>query len=336
MDSPMDSSAELRDFLRASRARLRPEDVGLAPPRYSDPARSRRVPGLRREEVAQLAGVSVDYYARLEQGRTRQVSEAVLSAVADTLRMNVTEREYFFSLVARQTRSTARTTERPTEQRVRPVIHRMLAQFGSPAQVLGRGLTVLAANQLARAVFFDPAEFPVKDRNLAKWLFLHPRAKELHLDWRQHALDYAAVLRADVGSHPEDPALNELIGELAVKSAEFREIWSAHQVSACLSGHMRLRHEDVGRIDLDYEALDVHGGQDHKLVVYTAAEGSPSAEALALLASWTAGPGRTPQRAGQRAAWERSGTPGTPGTAGTREDAATPGPREAAPRHREP
>ncbi|MFE2043176.1 helix-turn-helix transcriptional regulator [Streptomyces sp. NPDC059477] len=309
MDSPMDSPAELREFLRASRARLRPQDVGLAPPRYSEAARSRRVPGLRREEVAQLAGVSVDYYARLEQGRTRQVSEAILTAVADTLRMNPTEREYFFSLVARQTRSAARHTERPPAQRVRPVIHRMLAQFGSPAQVLGRGLTVLAANQLARSLFFDPVQVPVKDRNLAKWLYLDPRARELHLDWEQHALDYAAVLRADTGAHPEDPALNELIGELAVQSDAFRTIWSAHKVSACLSGHMRLRHEDVGRIDLDYEALDIHGGQDQKIVVYTAAEGSPSAEALGLLASWTASGGSGSPATGRRVAWADSTTP---------------------------
>ncbi|MEU9336660.1 helix-turn-helix transcriptional regulator [Streptomyces sp. NPDC048290] len=301
-DSPMDSGAELRDFLRASRARLRPEDVGLAPPRYAGASSARRVPGLRREEVAQLAGVSVDYYARLEQGRTRQVSEAVLNAVADTLRMSPAEREYFFSLVTRRTRCAARSAERPERQRVRPVIHRMLAQFGSPAHVLGRGLTVLAANPLARALFVDPARVPVRDRNLAKWFYLDPRARRVHVDWERHALDYAAVLRADTGGHPEDPALNELIGELAVKSADFRAIWSAHQVSACLSGHMRLRHEDVGRIDLDYEALDLHGGQDLKLVVYTAAEGSASADALALLASWTAEPGRTPAGDAERAA----------------------------------
>jgi hypothetical protein len=166
----------------------------------------------------------------------------------------------------------------------------MLEEFTSPALVLGRGLRILAMNHLARAFLFDMESVPARDRNLAKWIFLDPEARARYVDWASTASDIAAVLRAEAGASPNDRLLNELIGELAVKSQEFRCIWAEHKVSACLSGNMRIKHPEVGMIDVEYEALQVHGDQEQKLVLYAAAEGSPSAEALNLLASWTARP----------------------------------------------
>ena len=285
----MDTNGELRDFLRARRARLRPEDVGLSSTDLiSGATRSRRVPGLRREEIAQLAGVSVDYYARLEQGRARHVSEAILVAIAETLRLNETERGYFFALATTPPKvSQHAATPIP---RVRPAIHRMLDEFNSPALVLGRGLQILAMNRLARTFLFDIEKVPAKDRNLAKWIFLDADARTRYVDWDATASDIAAVLRAEAGARPNDRFVSDLVGELAVKSQEFRCMWAEHKVSACLSGNMRIRHPEVGTIEVEYEAMQVHGEQEQKLVLYAAPEGSSSAEALNLLASWTAHP----------------------------------------------
>lgn len=286
----MDTNGELRDFLRARRARLKPKEVGLVPAdQHPSHARSRRVPGLRREEIAQLAGVSVDYYARLEQGRARHVSEPILVAIADTLRLNDTERNYFFTLATTQTKQESHPTPPPIP-RVRPAIHRMLEEFNSPALVLGRGLQILAMNQLARSFLFDIEAVPARDRNLAKWIFLDPEARLRYVDWEGTAADMAAVLRAEAGANPNDRLVSDLVGELAVKSQDFRRMWADHRVSACLNGAMQIKHPDVGTIEVEYEALQVHGNQDQKLILYAAPEGSQSAEALNLLASWTARP----------------------------------------------
>ncbi|MFJ9031039.1 helix-turn-helix transcriptional regulator [Streptomyces sp. NPDC102274] len=286
----MDTNDELRDFLRARRARLKPEEAGLTPAdKLLDQSRSRRVPGLRREEIAQLAGVSVDYYARLEQGRARHVSEPILVAIADVLRLNTTERAYFFALATQHARPAAHAGP-STVPRLRPAIHRMLEEFNSPALVLGRGLQILAMNRLARSFLFDMDTVPARDRNLAKWIFLAPEARRRYVDWESNAADMAAVLRAEAGASPDDRLVSDLVGELAVKSHEFRRMWAEHHVSACLNGVMRIRHPDVGVIEVEYEALQVHGDQDQKLILYAAPEDSPSAEALSLLASWTARP----------------------------------------------
>jgi transcriptional regulator with XRE-family HTH domain len=292
----MIGNEEIRDFLRAIRARLRPEDVGLTAVRQPvSTAQGRRVPGLRREEVAQLAGVSVDYYARLEQGRTKQVSKPVLDAIADALRMNETEREYLFVLVDLQTQS----HERPVPsvpQRVRPSIHRMLSDVLSPAMVLGRGMQILAMNPLARALLFDVESVPYHDRNLAKWIFLDPEARGRYVDWSVIASDAAAVLRVAAGAHPGDRFLGDLVGELTTSSPEFRCMWGEHKVSECISGVVRILHPQVGGLAFDYEALDIPGALDQQLVVYVPAEDARTAEALSLLASWTA----LPSRAGDR------------------------------------
>lgn len=286
----MDSGDELKDFLRASRARLRPSDVGLPRAGGHGPGLARRVPGLRREEVAQLAGVSVDYYARLEQGRTRQVSDAVLGSVADALRLNPTEREYLFTLVSLQAQPQSRRSAAASATgRVRPSVRRTLAAFtNSPSLVMGLGMQVLAMNSLARAVFFDLGTLPQRERNMARWTFLSPEARTLYDDWEVIAGEATAVLRADTGAHPDNPALNELVGELTVKSADFRRLWADHSVFRCGFGTIHMTHPVAGSLSVDYEALEVPAATDQKIVVYMAPEGSRSEDALRMLASWSA------------------------------------------------
>jgi transcriptional regulator with XRE-family HTH domain len=277
---------EIRTFLRSARARVRPEDPGLQ--RLGVSGGVRRVPGLRRQEVAQLAGVSVDYYTRLEQGRAGQVSDSVLEAVSGALRLNSTEREYLWALVDARTRSALRGTSRVTPvQRVRSGVHSLLESMATtPAFVVGRGMSLLAMNHLARVVLFDMDAIPAKERNLARWTFLDPEARRRYVDWETVAADAAAILRMEAGTRPADRALHELVGELTVRSADFRRMWSDHHVYACTFGSKRLMHPSVGRIDIDYEAFDVPGDPDQKVFVYTATSGSASADALSLLASW--------------------------------------------------
>lgn len=289
----MDIDDELRDFLRASRAKLRPTDVGLGNSSERAFSSSRRVPGLRREEVAQLAGVSVDYYARLEQGRTRHVSDAVLAAVASALRLNATEREYLFALVA-QKNYVPHASTLATPVRVKPSVRRTLAAFTtSPAIVMGLGMRILAMNSLARSVYFDFTKVTPREQNLARWTFLSSEARNLYSDWESAAGESAAVIRADAGTRPDDPALNELIGELTVKSEDFRRLWADHSVHRCGFGTIPMRHPIAGPLSLEYQALDVPGEKDQQVVVYMAPEGSPSEDALALLSSWTASNGVT-------------------------------------------
>ncbi|WP_205750231.1 helix-turn-helix transcriptional regulator [Cryobacterium sp. SO1] len=284
----MNIESELKDFLRASRAKLLPTDVGLGDSVAQGFISSRRVPGLRREEVALVAGVSVDYYARLEQGRTRHVSDAVLSAVASALRLNGIEKEYLFALVAKKN-DVPHASAHGVPARVKPSVQRTLAAFTtSPAVVMGLGMRILAMNSLARSVYFDFTKVAPREQNLARWTFLSPEARILYSDWETAAAESAAVIRADAGSHPEDAALNELIGELTVRSEDFRRLWAQHGVHRCGFGTIRLAHPIAGPMSLDYQALDVPGEQDQKVVVYMAPEGSPSEDSLRLLSSWTA------------------------------------------------
>ncbi|WP_213814477.1 helix-turn-helix transcriptional regulator [Glaciihabitans sp. dw_435] len=306
----MESQDGLKQFLRASRARLTPDDVGLAIVSPStQPESVRRVQGLRREEVAQLSGVSVDYYARLEQGRTKHVSPAVLRAVARALRLNETERDYFFALVNAQ-------TEAPPPpplpvQRVRPSIHHLLASFtDSPAFVIGRGMQLLAMNRLAREVLFDFETVPFEQRNLARWTFLADEARQRFVGWESVASDAAAILRVDTSANPGDRFLNELIGELTVKSDEFRRKWNEHRVYECTFGSKLLEHPLAGRITITYEAFDVPGADDQKMFVYSAAPGSRSQEALNLVASWAAESGGTVKDAPIASPSDRSATRG--------------------------
>ncbi|MGW2051796.1 helix-turn-helix transcriptional regulator [Streptomyces sp. NPDC001858] len=278
----MDRSTEIREFLRTRRARVTPEQAGLVP----QPG-ARRVPGLRREEVAQLAGVSVDYYIRLERGRVQGVSHAVLEAVARALHLDDTERAHLFDL-ARPTETRARRRRPLTPQRVRPVLYRALDSLGTPAIVLGRRMDVLAANRLGYALFTDFQDRPHRERNFALYVFLDESAHALYADyWETAAGDCVATLRLYAGRHPDDPQLTELIGELSVRSEVFRRMWADHDVLAHTTGTKSLHHPLVGDLTLDYVVLAVEGDPDQNLTILTPEPASPSADALDILASWT-------------------------------------------------
>ncbi|MFG3036968.1 MULTISPECIES: helix-turn-helix domain-containing protein [unclassified Streptomyces] len=278
----MDPSAELSEFLRSRRARLKPQDVGL--PEFG---RHRRVPGLRREELAQLAGVSVAYYTRLEQGNGRNVSVEVLDAIARALRLSDTERAHLTHLAKPTVKKRQRAAiSRP--QQVRPgLVHLIDSLDAVPAVVLGRRLDVLAWNRMARALLGDFAAWDPRERNMARMVFLDPNARALYLDWECKATEVVSVLRLYAGCYPDDPLLSALVGELSVKSEEFRSLWAAHTVTDKGHGTKRLRHPLVGEMTLAYETLKVSGGDpDLVLVTYHAEPGSPSADALRLLAQW--------------------------------------------------
>ncbi|MBT1095329.1 helix-turn-helix domain-containing protein [Streptomyces sp. Tu102] len=277
----LDPRAELSEFLRTRRARLKPEDVGLP-----DYGRHRRVPGLRREELAQLAGVSVAYYTRLEQGNGRNVSAEVLDAIARALRLSDAEHAHLTHL-AKPKRHKKKPVSR-TEQ-VRPAMRQLLdAIDGVPAYITGRRSDIVAWNGMAAAVFGDWSELPAQERNWARLVFLRPDYRELFVEWDQKAYDIVAFLRMDAGCHPDDPRLSALVGELSVKSEEFRRLWAIHDVKEKSYGVKRLRHPLVGELTLNFESFRLTDGTEQNLITYHPEPGSPSAEALRLLASWGA------------------------------------------------
>ncbi len=276
----MDPSAELSEFLRTRRARLTPAEVGL--PRYGH---RRRVPGLRREELAQLAGVSVAYYTRLEQGNGRNVSAEVLDAISAALQLSETEHAHLIHL-AKPTRTKRRTV---APQRVRAGLLELLsAMDGVPAYIWGRRTNVLAWNRTASALFGDWAARAPEDRNWARITFLEPVSQELFLDWDAKAADVVGQLRLDAGLHPNDPQLSALVGELSVRSEEFRELWASHNVKRKSHGSMRLMNPLAGELTVRYETFALPGDQELSLSTYHAEPCSPSEETLRLLASWGA------------------------------------------------
>ncbi|WP_205695640.1 helix-turn-helix transcriptional regulator [Conexibacter sp. SYSU D00693] len=279
----MSANHELREFLRSRRARRTPDEVGMAP----GPGH-RRVPGLRREEVAQLAGVSVDYYVRLEQGRASSVSTDVLEAIARALCLDEAERAHLLHL-AKPVLARRRGPD-PGGQRVRPGVQLLLDTLRTPAFVLGRRTDVLATNAMARALLCDFDALEPRERNHARWVFLNPVARERYVDWEAVARDNVAALRLDAGRFPDDAVLNELIGELSVKSREFAAWWAQHDVVRLAHGTKGYRHPVAGDVEVQYEALDLPADQDQTLFVYSAPEGSASAKGLDLLASWIAEP----------------------------------------------
>ncbi|MEV5337982.1 helix-turn-helix transcriptional regulator [Streptomyces sp. NPDC052676] len=276
----LDRRAELSEFLRTRRARLKPEDVGLP-----DYGRHRRVPGLRREELAQLAGVSVAYYTRLEQGNGRNVSAEVLDSIARALRLNDAEHSHLIHLAKpkQKKRPAART------QQVRGALGQLLDSMdGVPAYVVGRRSDVLAWNRMAAALFGDWGELPERERNWARMVFLKPEYRDLFVDWEQKASDVVGYLRLDAGCHPDDPRLSALVGELSVKSEDFRRLWARHDVKEKTYGVKLLRHPLVGELTLSFETFRLGDDPEQSLVTYHAEPGSPSADALRLLASWGA------------------------------------------------
>ncbi|MFI9174170.1 helix-turn-helix domain-containing protein [Streptomyces lincolnensis] len=276
----LDRRAELSEFLRTRRARLRPEDVGLP-----DFGRHRRVPGLRREELAQLAGVSVAYYTRLEQGNGRNVSAEVLDSIARALRLSDAEHAHLTHLAKPKQHKKKQAAR--TEQ-VRGAVRQLLDSIEVPAYVSGRRSDILAWNRMAAALFGDWAELPAQERNWARLIFLRPEYRDLFHPWEQKATDVVAYLRMDAGCHPDDPRLSALVGELSVRSEEFRRLWATHDVKEKSYGVKHVHHPLVGDLALHFEAFPLSDGTDQVLMTYHAEPGSPSAEALRLLASWGA------------------------------------------------
>lgn len=285
----MGAKDDIREFLVSRRERISPQDTGL--PAYGT---TRRVKGLRREEVALLAGISVEYYTRLERGNASGASEDVLDGVARALQLDDAERAHLFHLV-RAANSTVPSRRRPAQERVRPTVQRILDLITTPAYVRNGRLDVLAANSLGRALYapvFDQDTIGVP--NIARFLFLSPRASEFFDSWDRIASDAVAILRAEAGRDPHDRRLTDLIGELSTRSDEFRVRWAAHDVKFHRTGTKTLHHPVAGELHLGYEALDLPGDTGQRVLIYTAEPASPSAEALALLASWATTPAATP------------------------------------------
>jgi hypothetical protein len=278
----VDNRNEIRDFLTSRRAKISPDRAGL--PTYGG---NRRVPGLRREEVALLAGVSIDYYTRLERGNLNGVSESVLDALAGALQLDEAERAHLFDL-ARAAARTPRSPRRPAQQ-VRTSVQQTLdAMAGVPAYVRNGRRDVLAANRLGRALYSEMYLDPARPANIARFVFLSPRARAFFLNWEGAANDTVAILRTEAGRTPHDRELSDLVGELSMRSEEFRTRWAAHNVRFHRTGYKDIHHPIVGDLHLTFEAMDLPADPGLSLVVYSAEPGSPSEDGLNLLASWAA------------------------------------------------
>jgi transcriptional regulator with XRE-family HTH domain len=279
----MDSRNEIRDFLISRRARITPEQAGL--PAYGA---NRRVAGLRREEVAMLAGVSVDYYIRMERGNARGVSDSVLENLARALHLDEAERAHLYDLV-RAANTGPRAPRRPARQQVRPAVQRLLdAMIMAPVYVRNGRMDVLAANRLGRALFAPLFGSPAKPTNMARFIFLDPAAADFYQEWDQLASDTVALLRAEAGRNPTDRGLSDLIGELSTRSDVFRVRWAHHNVRQHRSGIKHFHHPVVGDISLAYESLELVADPGLVLNGYSAEPGTASEDALNLLASWAA------------------------------------------------
>jgi transcriptional regulator with XRE-family HTH domain len=279
----VDARSEIREFLTSRRAKITPEQAGLRT--YGG---NPRVPGLRREEVALLAGVSVDYYTRLERGSAAGVSETVLEALARALQLDEAERAHLFDL-ARAAHATPRRRRRPAPQRVRPSVQHILdAVTAAPAFVRNGRMDLLAANRLGRTFYSQHFDSPHGPPNSARFIFLDPRATDFYVDWEQVATDAVAILRSEAGRDPYDRDLSDLVGELSTRSETFRTRWAAHNVRFHDTGFKRFHHPVVGDLEMTFETMQLSADEGLMLFVYTAEPGSKSEEALNLLASWAA------------------------------------------------
>jgi transcriptional regulator with XRE-family HTH domain len=290
----VDPKAEIRDFLTSRRARITPEETGLTV--YGP----RQVPGLRREEVAVLAGVSVDYYNRMERGNLAGASEGVLEAVAGALRLDEAERTHLFDL-ARASKDQATGKHRSTTKpRVRPSVEWMIeAMTGAAAFVVNGRQDILAANHLGRA-FYSPMFESTSPANMARFTYLDPRAKDFFADWKRTAKECVAALRTQVGREPFDRDLADLVGELSTQSKEFAALWATHNVRLHHTAEKQFKHPVVGDLTLRYDRLSVAADPGLEIFAYMAEPGSRSAEALSLLANWAADPSSVPQRVPMR------------------------------------
>lgn len=280
----MDNRDEVKAFLSSRRAKITPEQAGLHS--YN---RNRRVPGLRRSEVADLAGVSVEYYAQLERGNLGGVSDSVLDALARALQLDEAERAHLADL-AHAAGPAARTRRRkPPVQQIRPNVARILDGMTEvPAMVNNGRLDVLAANPLAQALFAPVFADPARPVNHARFNFLNPRAHDFWLDWERAADDSVAMLRTEAGRDPYDKALTDLVGELCTRSDDFRVRWAAHDVRLHRTGLKHIHHPVVGDLHLSYEVMELPADPGLSLIAFSAEAGSPDDDALKLLASWAA------------------------------------------------
>jgi transcriptional regulator with XRE-family HTH domain len=278
----MDARSEIREFLTSRRAKLKAADVGL--PDYG----TRRVPGLRREEVAVLAGVSVPYYTRLERGDLAGASDSVLEALARALQLDDAERAHLFDLARAAQPIGPPPRRRPAKHRIRPSVQQLMdAMTGAAAHIGNDRLDILAANPLGRALFLEM--FDGQDRpNAARFVFLDPRARDFYLDWDRIARDVVATLRSAAGRNPYDRELTDLVGELSTRSDEFRQHWARHDVRFHISGVKHFHHTQVGDLELNYERLEVVFDTGLTIFTYTADPGTRSAEALSLLGTLAA------------------------------------------------
>jgi transcriptional regulator with XRE-family HTH domain len=278
-----DHRREVSEFLVSRRAKITPEQAGL--PKYPG---HRRVPGLRREELSTLSGISNDYLVRMERGNLAGVSESVLNALAAALQLDEAERAHLSDL-ARTANASPSARRRPTAQKVRPGVQRVLdAMTTAPAWVRNGRADVLATNALGRALYAPALDSTVRPPNTARFFFLDPRAEQFWLDYDRTANDMVAMLRAEAGRNPYDKGLTDLIGELSTRSEDFRQRWAAHDVMFHRTGVKRLHHPVVGGLELTYEALELPGDPGLTMLVYTAEPASPTQDALNLLASWAA------------------------------------------------
>ncbi|WP_375389569.1 helix-turn-helix domain-containing protein, partial [uncultured Amnibacterium sp.] len=277
----MDAHTDIREFLTSRRARITPDAAGL--PAYGG---NRRVKGLRREEVALLAGVSVDYYTQLERGRLTGVSQAVLESLARALQLDEAEQAHLHDLARTADESPVAPRRRPSTDQVRAPVQRLLdAMVAAPAWVRNDRFDLLASNTLGRALY-EPVLAMAGRPNTARFAFLEPTAREFFRDWSRTADDCVATLRGAAGRNPYDRRLTDLVGELSTRSVEFRARWAGHDVRLHRTGLKRLHHPVVGDLDLTFEALPLAAGSSWSLLAYTAEPGSATADALALLASW--------------------------------------------------
>jgi transcriptional regulator with XRE-family HTH domain len=280
----VDNRSDIREFLATRRARITPEQAGLLPG-----GGRRRVPGLRREEVAVLAGVSTDWYIRLEKGHIAGVSEDVLEAVARALQLDEAERQYLFDLAraARPSRAPRRRSKAPVPPRVQWMLDSMT---NSAAFVVNGRLDIVAANTLARALYSPVLDEPRWRANIARLQFLDPRAQDYYVDWNAAANVTVAQLRTEAGRDPHDRDLRELVGELSTVSEEFRTRWAAHNVRLHQAGAKQFRHPAVGTLELVFHSFDLAAADQGKLAmtVYTAEPGTSNEDSLQLLASWAA------------------------------------------------
>ena len=290
VSAPADARAEIKDFLTTRRAKVTPQMAGL--PVVGG---NRRVPGLRREEVAMLAGVSVDYYTRLERGRAAGASEEVLDALASALLLDDAERQHLFDL-ARSVSSTGRARRRrPRAGRaaLRPGVQWLLDSMTAPALVADSLSTYVASNLMARALyspmFLDPApQATGREVNMARFVFLDPRSRDFFPNWDSGAEDLVAMLRLAAGAGPTDPRLTALVGELSTRSREFSRLWARHDVRYVCRGEKVIHHPVVGELRLAYEPMPLTTAPGMRMTAYAVEPGSPSQDALQLLASWAA------------------------------------------------